>query len=81
MAPIGIVSQIFFNTSGFGPPAANVPAHETKIAQGGRCDGVKIVVAASSEATISAGSFFMAFPLTVRLLVQSDGGWSCASYC
>jgi hypothetical protein len=62
IAPIGIVIQIFFMTSGFGPPAAKVPAHETKIAHGGRCAGVKTVVAASRDATISAGNFFMAFP-------------------
>src|SRR5665213_2814399 len=63
--PIGIVSQIFFNTSGFGPPAAKVPAQDTKIAHGGRFDGVNTVVAASREATISAGSFFMALSFRV----------------
>src|SRR5262249_1018980 len=35
-APIGIVPQIFLSVSGLGPPAAKVPAHEMKIAHGGR---------------------------------------------
>jgi hypothetical protein len=43
-----------------------VPAQEMKIAQGGRLAGVNTVVAASSEATISTGSFFMAFPFAVH---------------
>src|SRR5215469_17672320 len=52
IAPIGIVTQIFFSVSGFGPPAAKVPAQEMKMAHGGRLPGTKSVVTASSEATI-----------------------------
>ena len=52
-------------------PAAKVPAHEIKIAHGGRLAGTKSVDTASSEATISAGGFLMAFPL---LLLLTDAG-------
>src|SRR5579863_10696478 len=80
-APIGIVTQIFFRVSGFGPPAAKVPAHEMKIAQGGRLTGAKSVVTASSEATISAGGFLIAFPLAVdvvsAMLCLSYAGFRC----
>src|SRR6185437_96641 len=57
IAPIGIVTHIFFRVSGFGPPAAKVPAQVMKMAHGGRLAGANSVVTASSEATISAGGF------------------------
>src|SRR5215469_9516665 len=72
IAPIGIVTQIFFRVSGFGPPAAKVQAHEMKIAHGGRLAGANSVVTASSEATISAGGFLMAFPLAFPWLLMSS---------
>src|SRR5215467_6412742 len=57
--PTGIAGQILRSTFTFGPPAANVPAQLMKMAQGGRFNGGRAmitVVAASTDATISAGS-------------------------
>jgi hypothetical protein len=54
----GIAGQMRRNTFAFGPPAANVPAQLINMAQGGRFKGgseMITVVAASSDATISAG--------------------------
>ena len=47
-------------TSRFGPPAANVPAHEMNTAHGGKCGDpfeIGTVVIASSDAEISLGRF------------------------
>src|SRR5580704_7374153 len=74
IAPTNIVGTSLRNVSGFGPPAAKVPAQVTNAAQTGRLKGTNIVETASDEAATSTGSRFMASILLPARNYEGAGG-------